>query len=161
MTTSIGTRSGGPPRETAPVTPPVSPSREAAQVRLEAADCKASPAPESQPTWESAALAEINEALKLASIGVQFTHDRRTDTTIAQVADVETGKLIRHMPSEEVVQLSKVLGKLHDLLVHQAICRKAQLTDHSQAPAPARWSSPWTAIVPPGREAGASRPVKI
>jgi hypothetical protein len=57
------------------------------------------------------------------------------------VVNVETGKEIRQMPSEELMQLSKVLGKLHELLVHQAICRKAQLAEQSQLPAPTRWSN--------------------
>lgn len=106
-----------------------------------------------------AALAEINQSLKMVSIGVQFEFDEAADKIIAKVVSVETGKLIRQMPSEEVMQLSKVLGKLHGLLVHQAICRKAQLTGHSQAPAPTRWSNPWVTTDAPGQEAGAFRPV--
>jgi flagellar protein FlaG len=136
------------PRETEPVRP-------ALAVRGETAPA------EPQPTWENATLAEINQTLKLASVGVQFEFDRETDTMIARVVDVETGKLIRQMPSEEVMQLSRALGKLHDLLVHQAVCRKAQLTDQTQAPAPARWSSPWGTTVAPGQEAGIFRSVKV
>lgn len=136
------------PRETEPM-------RQAAGTRGEASKAEA------QPTWENATLAEINQTLKLASIGVQFEFDKDTDTMIARVVDVETGKLIRQMPSEEVMQLSKALGKLHDLLVHQAVCRKAQLTDQTQAPAPARWSSPWVTAVAPGQDASAFRSVKV
>lgn len=110
--------------------------------------------------WESAVLAEINENLKLASIGVEFEFDSGASIIIARVVDVETGKLIRQMPSEEVMQLSKALGRLHDLLVHQAICRKAQATDNSQAPAPARWSSPWRTAAR-GQEAGAFKSVQV
>jgi len=102
-----------------------------------------------------AALAEINENLKMTSIGVQFEFDEEADKIIAKVVNAETGKLMRQMPSEEVMQLSKALGKLHDLLVHHEICRKAQLAGHSQAPAPTRWSSPWVATDSPGQEADA------
>jgi len=136
------------PRETEPMRPAAAARGDAARV-------------EAQPTWENATLAEINQTLKLASVGVQFEFDRETDTMIARVVDVETGKLIRQMPSEEVMQLSRALGKLHDLLVHQEVCRKAQLTDQTQAPAPARWSSPWVTTVAPGQEAGAFRSVKV
>jgi flagellar protein FlaG len=114
-----------------------------------------------EPTWESAVLDEINRSLTLAAIGVQFEFDREAHVMIAKVVDVETGKLIRQMPSEEVMQLSKALGKLHDLLVHQAICRKAQATDNSQAPAPARWSSPWKTTAVRAPDPGAFTSVKV
>ena len=90
-----------------------------------------------------AVLGEINQSLKTASVGLQFEFDVPSNQIIARVVNVETGKQIRQMPSEELMQLSKVLGKLHDLLVHQAICRKAQLTEQSQIPAPTRWSNSW------------------
>lgn len=113
------------------------------------------------PTHASAALAEINQILKMASIGVQFEFDKEAHTMIAKVVNVETGKMIRQMHSEEVVQISKVLGKLQDLLVHQAICRKAQLTAGAQAPAPMRWSSPWLKAAAQTKEPSASRLVSI
>ena len=113
------------------------------------------------PTWESGVLDEVNKSLTLAAIGVQLEFDRETHVVIARVVDVATGELIRQMPSEEVMLLSKALGRLHDLLVHQAICRKAQATDNTQPPAPARWSSPWrtTAVCAP--ELGAFASVKV
>ena len=100
----------------------------------------------SRPVWENATLAEINRILKQATIGVQFEFDTESETIIAEVVDVETGKLIRQMAYDEVMQLSKVLGKLHDLLVHQAICRKARAMNTSLAAAPTRWSSPWATV---------------
>jgi flagellar protein FlaG len=77
--------------------------------------------PEATPTQASAALDEINQALKMASIGVQFEFDKEANTMIAKVVDVETGQVIRQMPSEEMVQVSKVLGKLQGLLVSQKV----------------------------------------
>ena len=68
---------------------------------------------------ERAALAEINQTLKMASIGVQFEFDKEADTMIVKVVDVESGELIRQMPSEEVVRISRALGRLPGLLVHQ------------------------------------------
>lgn len=70
---------------------------------------------------ERGALAEINESLRMAAIGVQFEFDKEADTMIVKVVDVESGELIRQMPSEEVVRISKALGKLQGLLVHQAV----------------------------------------
>ncbi|MDO9116268.1 MAG: flagellar protein FlaG [Polaromonas sp.] len=68
---------------------------------------------------ERAALAEINQTLRMASIGVQFEFDREADTMVVKVVDVESGELIRQMPSEEVVRISRALGRLQGLLVQQ------------------------------------------
>lgn len=75
--------------------------------------------PESGPVQERAALAEINQTLRMASIGVQFEFDKEADTMIVKVVDVDSGELIRQMPSEEVVRISRALGRLQGLLVHQ------------------------------------------
>ena len=81
------------------------------------ADTKAAAAPER----ERSALAEINESLRMSAIGVQFEFDKEADTMIVKVVDVESGELIRQMPSEEVVRISRALGKLQGLLVHHAV----------------------------------------
>lgn len=70
---------------------------------------------------ERAALAEINQTLRMTSIGVQFEFDKEADTMIVKVVNVESGELIRQMPSEEVVRLSRALGRLQGLLVHQTV----------------------------------------
>lgn len=77
--------------------------------------------PKAQPERERSALAEINESLRMSSIGVQFEFDKEADTMVVKVVDVESGELIRQMPSEEVVRISRALGKLQGLLVHQAV----------------------------------------
>ena len=77
--------------------------------------------PRAEPERERSALAEINESLRMSSIGVQFEFDKEADTMVVKVVDVESGELIRQMPSEEVVRISKALGKLQGLLVHQAV----------------------------------------
>ena len=40
---------------------------------------------------------------------------------VTKVIDVESGEVIRQMPSEEVVRFSKALGKLQGLLVSQKV----------------------------------------
>jgi flagellar protein FlaG len=77
--------------------------------------------PEATPMQASAALAEINQSLKMASIGVRFEFDKEAHTMIAKVVDVETGIVIRQMPSEEMVRISKALDKLQGLLVRQKV----------------------------------------
>ena len=78
-------------------------------------------AAEATSTQLSDALAEINQTLKLASIGVQFEFDKEANTMVTKVMDVESGEVIRQMPSEEVVRFSKALGKLQGLLVSQKV----------------------------------------
>lgn len=82
------------------------------------------PLREPEPTRERAALAEINQTLKMASIGLQFEFDKETAKMIAKVADVESGEVIRQIPSEEVVRILKALSKLQGLLINQTILNK-------------------------------------
>jgi flagellar protein FlaG len=72
-------------------------------------------------TQVSDAVAEINQSLRQASIGVQFEFDKEANTMVTKVMDVESGEVIRQMPSEEVVRFSKALGKLQGLLVSQKV----------------------------------------
>jgi len=92
---------------------PAAPAREAALVRD--VEKKLEPA----PAQAQAALAEINQALKMASIGVQFEFDKEADTMIAKVVDVESGEVIRQIPTEEVVRISKAMDNLQGLLLRQ------------------------------------------
>jgi len=100
-------------RDAAP--PATAPSARAAR------ELPAETPPKAQPERERSALAEINESLRMSSIGVQFEFDKEADTMVVKVVDVESGELIRQMPSEEVVRISRALGKLQGLLVHQAV----------------------------------------
>ena len=76
----------------------------------------------SRPTdgEKSDALAEINQSLKMASIGVRFEFDKEANTMVTQGVDVESGELIRQMPSEEVVRIAKAMNGLKGLLFTQA-----------------------------------------
>jgi flagellar protein FlaG len=69
----------------------------------------------------TSAVAEINKSLKLASIGVQFEFDREAKTMVTKVIDVDSGELIRQMPSEEVVRISKAIGQLQGFLLSQKV----------------------------------------
>jgi flagellar protein FlaG len=91
------------------------PVREAAVIEREKQAAKAT------STQVSEAVAEINQSLRQASIGVQFEFDKEANTMVTKVMDVESGEVIRQMPSEEVVRFSKALGKLQGLLVSQKV----------------------------------------
>jgi len=104
-------------RDAVPPSPAPTPSGRAAASRDTTVVTEAPPA----PAQERAALAEVNQTLRMASIGVQFEFDKEADKMIVKVVDVESGELIRQMPSEEVVRISRALGKLQGLLVHQTV----------------------------------------
>lgn len=95
--------------------------KDVAPVREAAAHDRLEKTPNSTASEKSEALEEINQSLRMSSIGVRFEFDKEADMMIAKVVDVESGEMIRQMPSEEVVRISKVLGKLQGLLVsHKA-----------------------------------------
>ena len=104
-----------------PVQPVAQPPQPAGRVQETALAEDAKKKPDTEPAQVHAALAEINQTMQMASIGVRFEFDKEADVMIAKVVDVETGVLIRQMPSAEVVHISKVLGKLQGLLVRQEV----------------------------------------
>jgi len=52
---------------------------------------------------------QINEMLKQAKSSIHFEVNREVDRVIIKVLDQETGKLIRQIPSEEALKISKNL----------------------------------------------------
>lgn len=119
MMISASAVTNSPARE--PVQPVAQPPKPAVLVQQAAQAEEAKEKPEAEPAQVHAALAEINQTMQMASIGVRFEFDKEAETMIAKVVDVETGVLIRQMPSAEVVHIAKVLGKLQGLLLSQQV----------------------------------------
>lgn len=119
MTIPANAVSTAPSREAVPSS--VGSRRNVSLAREPAATVQAGKKSEQGQAQERAALAEINQTLKMASIGVQFEFDKESDTMIVKVVDVDSGELIRQMPSEEVLRISRALGRLQGLLVHQTV----------------------------------------
>ncbi|MCY1165880.1 FlaG protein [compost metagenome] len=69
------------------------------------------------PVQTESALREVNASLK--AIGLEFEVDEDTDKMVVKVIDKETGETIRQMPSEEVIRIAKVLGKMQGMLVRE------------------------------------------
>jgi flagellar protein FlaG len=67
------------------------------------------------------AVAEINQAMQMSSIGVRFEFDTTAEKMVTKVVDAVSGDLIRQMPTEEVLRMTKSLDKLQGLLVNQAV----------------------------------------
>lgn len=81
------------------------------------------PVPQHQPpaTAEAAmqAAAKINEFLKSSAASVEFTVEGASDRVIVRVIDSATRHVIRQMPSEEAIAISRSLDRMTGLLVEQ------------------------------------------
>lgn len=65
------------------------------------------------------ALGKINATLEMSSVSVRFEMDPKADRMVTQVVDVKSGEVIRQIPSEVAIRISKALDKLQGLLVHE------------------------------------------
>ena len=66
-------------------------------------------------------LEEINKVMAGLSISVQFKIDPDYKELIVKVVDQDNGKLIRQIPTEEVVKMSKAMDNLKGLLFAQSV----------------------------------------
>ena len=65
------------------------------------------------------ALDEVREALKPVAQNLLFSLDSDTGKTVIKIVDASTDEVIKQIPSEEILAISKALGKLQGLLVKQ------------------------------------------
>lgn len=65
------------------------------------------------------AVEALNEHVAPAMQSVQFSIDQDTHRTIIKVVDTATNKVLRQMPNEEAIAISKTLGKLQGLMIKQ------------------------------------------
>ncbi|MEW6164231.1 MAG: flagellar protein FlaG [Pseudomonadota bacterium] len=78
-------------------------------------------APAQQPTKQQIheAVEKIREVVTPAAQNLQFSVDEELGKTIIRVMDSSTHEVVRQIPSEEVVAISKALDKLQGLLLRQ------------------------------------------
>lgn len=65
------------------------------------------------------ALDEIEKVIAPMAQALEFSIDDDSGRTVVKVMDTETDEVIRQMPSEEVLAISKALDKLKGLLLKQ------------------------------------------
>lgn len=65
------------------------------------------------------AAAEINKFLQSSSANVEFTIEGKSDQVIVRVVDSATNQVIRQMPSEEALAISRSLDRMTGLLLKQ------------------------------------------
>lgn len=80
-----------------------------------------SAAPPSPPI-DRAQLAEAvdraNRLIAGAARNLSFRIDQETGKPIAQVIDTETGGVVRQIPSEEMLAISRALDRMQGLMIH-------------------------------------------
>ncbi|HMV17511.1 MAG TPA: flagellar protein FlaG [Zoogloea sp.] len=116
---------------TQPYTPPVQ-STPGAQGAIRKADAPTAPGdvqavrdatqnPAAPPTPEqlNQAVKQIQDVIKQTAQSLQFSIDKDSGMTVVKVVDTESKKVIRQIPSEEVMAIAKALDKLQGLLVKQ------------------------------------------
>ena len=83
------------------------------------AQAAAAPAPATSDDVRKAA-SQVNEALqKTASSDLQFSVEGENKQVVVRVVDSQTKEVIRQIPSEEMVAISKAMDNLSGLLVQQ------------------------------------------
>ncbi|MBI5862704.1 MAG: flagellar protein FlaG [Rhodocyclales bacterium] len=66
------------------------------------------------------AVDKINSVLRQANRNLEFSVDDATKRVIVKVVDTETGELIRQIPSEETLAISRAIGEVQrGLLLRQ------------------------------------------
>jgi flagellar protein FlaG len=75
---------------------------------------------EATPVQVERAVHEVNAALVLREVGLQFEVDKDTDKLIVKVVDRASGEVIRQIPNEEVVRIAKLMSEGNGLLVDQS-----------------------------------------
>ena len=65
------------------------------------------------------AVSDINKTIQALSQDLQFSVDKDTNRVVVKIIDQQTNKVLRQIPSEEALEISKSLGKLQGLLIKQ------------------------------------------
>ena len=91
-----------------------------ASLPAEDAQAPADAAEAATPVQVEQAVRELNAALQIRSVGLQFEVDEDTDKVIVKVLDRDSGELIRQIPSEEALRIAKMLGRAPGLLMDQS-----------------------------------------
>lgn len=63
----------------------------------------------------------LNDYMQQSHRALQFVLDKDSGMTIIKVLDAETNKVIRQIPSEEVVEMSKQLAKGAGMIVKEQV----------------------------------------
>lgn len=80
---------------------------------------KATTRPEVSQQQLSEAVNKLNEFVAPALQSIQFSMDQDSNRMIVKVVDTSTQKVLRQIPNEEVLAISRTLDKLQGLVIRQ------------------------------------------
>jgi flagellar protein FlaG len=103
------------PRQTATPGPA---SADLAQKPSTAADVAAAHDPQTRRTHE-APVTHLHDSVQAVHRELHFRVDEATGQTVVRVVESETGKLIRQIPDQNVLDLHAFLDSVSGLLVHE------------------------------------------
>jgi flagellar protein FlaG len=64
------------------------------------------------------AVKAANEAVRQVATNLKFETDDSTGAMVVRVIDSETQKVLRQMPSEEMLSLAKAMDRMRGLMIH-------------------------------------------
>lgn len=67
----------------------------------------------------TSAVKKLNEYVAPALQTIQFSIDQESDRVVVKVVDTATQKVLRQIPNEEVMAITKTLDKLQGLVIRQ------------------------------------------
>jgi flagellar protein FlaG len=109
-----------------PVTPYVAPASPVSPASVVSRDASAIPAENTaatQPSREQLdqAMVEVKKALAPVARNLQFSIDDATGRSVVKVVDSSTNEVIRQIPSEELLAITRSIDKFSGLFVKQKV----------------------------------------
>ncbi len=101
--------------------PPTVPAQTHPSVRAGPTVSAASQAPLVESGQVQRAVETINVQLQTVAPNLRFSVDEETGKTVVRVVDHDTGEVIRQVPSEEVLVISRSIDRLQGLLFQQEV----------------------------------------
>lgn len=71
------------------------------------------------------AMKEVEKAVAPMAQELQFSIDKDTNKTVVKIMDTATNKVVRQIPSEEVMELAKSIGEMQDKMQGLLVQQKA------------------------------------
>lgn len=71
------------------------------------------------------AMKEVEKAVAPMAQELQFSIDKDTNKTVVKIMDTATNKVVRQIPSEEVMELAKSIGEMQDRMQGLLVQQKA------------------------------------
>lgn len=110
---------GGLPPSLSPAPQPAASSPSQASPSVAGVSSTAPPTPAKEPTQAQVtqAMNEVQKAVAPVAQELQFSIDKGSGKTVVKVMDTGTHKVVRQIPSEEILAMAQQLDKLQGLLV--------------------------------------------